>query len=812
MKMMLLGELNPDPAARVIGFKVRRESRSYQVASRSQFAKAEPFFCSRFDEELEAELMWRTIDQQLLARLLVEVVLSKRRSIDDQLLSQAEAFGNFDYFATEQANKAMDSFARHHGSRVFSLDLEDFDVEHFNSLLHFLGEDDKCQYLDVVHDNDSPESVEFLATMSGQLQNVQHVIDDVTTQIAKLQQQINSKLGQVGPVVALPLTTREATPTDLDTMTVQYAQGAGTRVLEPVSEPTPEPEDEKGPEQEPSQMEKKMTDAEKAALDELIQQFQRCDVSTNGFVSGHELVALAFAHGEQLQLGSVLKLCTYLSSSARESVRPIILETISDEHLKTELDVNGFIALRGQEGLFQGAPADIVEAAAGLNRALDQENQIYKFDHDADIMRHRQRLNMARLIMDVGIVLVISLNALVIGISADQDPDSPFWEVLELVFFGMYLLECVVKLVFFDGWQYFVGSDRSWNIFDFACLVISAIELSISYITRLVEGGNAARGQLALLKVLRLARLARLVRVMRYKVFRELKLMALGLFSGLQALFWAIVLLMAVVFTMGIIVRSLFGYQAEKLPEFSSVDRAMFTLFRCFTGTCETYGGDPIPEKMFDEFEYGFPLFIGYFLIMMLVSVGLFNLIMAVFIDNVTKSQNQRKQKELGESAEMTEIALKMVLAKFINEPRAGEDSKDIMKRISEDAMKKLASLTDAGRSRNQQMQKRLANEAFKVLEECRINITREVFQAWLKDPEFVRVLEEADVDVSNKFELFNILDVDSGGELSVEELLNGLMGLRGDVSKGDVVSILLRVRDILQRVERMEQRMIRNL
>ncbi|OLP90066.1 hypothetical protein AK812_SmicGene28418 [Symbiodinium microadriaticum] len=91
---------------------------------------------------------------------------------------------------------------------------------------------------------------------------------------------------------------------------------------------------------------------------------------------------------------------------------------------------------------------------------------------------------------------------------------------------------------------------------------------------------------------------------------------------------------------------------------------------------------------------------------------------------------------------------------------------------------------------------------------ECHINITREVFQAWLKDQEFVRVLEEADVDVSNKFELFNILDVDMGGELSVEELLNGLMGLRGDVSKGDVVSILLRVRDILQRVERMEQKM----
>eukprot|EP00438_Fugacium_kawagutii_P018807 Skav221677 [mRNA] locus=scaffold1494:22335:28123:+ [translate_table: standard] len=134
-----------------------------------------------------------------------------------------------------------------------------------------------------------------------------------------------------------------------------------------------------------------------------------------------------------------------------------------------------------------------------------------------------------------------------------------------------------------------------------------------------------------------------------------------------------------------------------------------------------------------------------------------------VFIDNVTKSQNQRKQKELGESAEMTE----MVLAKFINEPRAGDNSKDMLKRISEDALKKLASLTDAGRSRNQAELRRVANEAFHLLEECHINITREVFQAWLKDPEFVawllpvsvtfrvsfvvKVLEEAEVDISNK-------------------------------------------------------------
>lgn len=503
----------------------------------------------------------------------------------------------------------------------------------------------------------------------------------------------------------------------------------------------------------------------------------------------------------------MLKLCTYLASqpaATRVSKRISLVQDLDEEQLKQELDLHGFLSLRARTG-FEGAAKDIYETAEALNRALDEENRIYKFENDQETLRRRHLINMVRLFMDVGIVLVIAINAVCIGISADQNPDAVLWEVLELVFFGIYFLEFIVKACFLDRCNYWVGPDWSWNIFDFICLMISAVELSIRYIGRLMDGGSNSPSGLALLKVLRLARLARLVRVMCFKAFKELKLMALGLFSGLKALFWAIVLLMAVVFTMSVVTESFFG---EVVEEFSTIDRSMFTLFRCLTQTCETITGDPIPEALFSAFGWRFQII--YILTTMLVTVGLFNLIMAVFIDNVTKSQNQRKQKELGESAEMTECALKMMLAKFINEPRAGDNSKDMLKRISDDALKKLASLTDAGRSRNQAEQRRVANEAFNLLEECHINITREVFQAWLKDPEFVKVLEEAEVDISNKFELFNILDVDSGGELSVEELLNGLMGLRGDVSKGDVVSILLRVRDLLQRVEKMETRMRR--
>ena len=42
--------------------------------------------------------------------------------------------------------------------------------------------------------------------------------------------------------------------------------------------------------------------------------------------------------------------------------------------------------------------------------------------------------------IQIGIVMVIAINAVCIGVSADQNPDSVLWEVLEFVFFGIYLL------------------------------------------------------------------------------------------------------------------------------------------------------------------------------------------------------------------------------------------------------------------------------------------------------------------------------------------------------------------------------------
>ncbi|CAJ1334252.1 unnamed protein product, partial [Effrenium voratum] len=99
-----------------------------------------------FDNDLQ--------DLELLLKVFpcAKVVLSYRKELEDQLLSQSYALGDFQWYVTVEANQAMENFAARHPEKTFSLALEDFGVERFNQLLGFLGED-ACRYVRMLHDN-----------------------------------------------------------------------------------------------------------------------------------------------------------------------------------------------------------------------------------------------------------------------------------------------------------------------------------------------------------------------------------------------------------------------------------------------------------------------------------------------------------------------------------------------------------------------------------------------------------------------------------------------------------------------------------
>merc|ERR1711957_256785 len=79
--------------------------------------------------------------------------------------------------------------------------------------------------------------------------------------------------------------------------------------------------------------------------------------------------------------------------------------------------------------------------------------------------------------------------------------------------------------------------------------------------------------------------------------------------------------------------------------------------------------------------------------------------------------------------------------------------------------------------------------------------VTLEVFEAWQQVKEFSKMLESLEIATSNPEELFGVLDADMSGELTVNELVDGLMRLRGPTQKSDSVASLLYMRCLQQTV-----------
>ncbi|CAE7277253.1 Cacna1c [Symbiodinium natans] len=377
--------------------------------------------------------------------------------------------------------------------------------------------------------------------------------------------------------------------------------------------------------------------------------------------------------------------------------------------------------------------------------------------------------------------IVIVANALVIGVSLDVYRGHIGWQVLEYVFVAFYTFEFAVK-VWIYGWSwYWCGPERAWNIFDILCLAVMYVDVSFATIL-LTQGRDSSDAEaissLNLMKVFRLARLARLIRALRFQVFHELKLIVLGVFSGLRVICWAIVLLVVLVYGIGIAMRNFVGDGPEGFPEFETVVAAMFTCFRCFTDGCSAYDGTPLSEHL--RRAHGGPFIVGYIFVTMLVTVGVFNLIMAVFIENVMSSQFVRKQTEIAETALVMETKIKDRIIRKLGLKRSSFRASPDLKTRSEGLDEVLQV---AGRS-----------------------ISRDEFDSWLHDQDFVRVLDEASIDTSAQVGLFDVLDADGGGELSVNELVTGLMSLRGPVTKGDVIGMSLKIRYLVSMMEASQQ------
>eukprot|EP00927_Polykrikos_kofoidii_P021741 TRINITY_DN20495_c0_g1_i4.p1 TRINITY_DN20495_c0_g1~~TRINITY_DN20495_c0_g1_i4.p1 ORF type:complete len:598 (-),score=84.10 TRINITY_DN20495_c0_g1_i4:57-1850(-) len=372
----------------------------------------------------------------------------------------------------------------------------------------------------------------------------------------------------------------------------------------------------------------------------------------------------------------------------------------------------------------------------------------------------------AALALDIIPAFMIALNAVVIGLSTDIEPDSDVWFGFECFFGTFFFSEILVNLRVAGAILYFSGPLKWWNIFDCFCVLLAIFDIATTILRKTTSRGAEVSGITAV-KMIRMAKLLRLVRLMRFHVFTELKNIITGLFSGLRVLIWSQVLLCLIIYLGAIFMTNMLG---KSHPEFSTVPASMLTLFRCFTDGCAAYDGTPLQARLFREF--GAIIFVGWVVSYLFVTFGIFNLIMALFIEHVLDAQTRRRRFDINERSDGVYIRLQEIMTEM--------------------GTRYSSYITTPG-------------SPGKMSEKAPRAITREDFKKWLDNEKFVKVLEEADIDLSSKNEIFEVLDSDINGFLTQKELAIGLMRLRGPMRKTEIVATRLMMLHGTERMQRLE-------
>ncbi|CAE7327233.1 Cacna1c [Symbiodinium natans] len=369
------------------------------------------------------------------------------------------------------------------------------------------------------------------------------------------------------------------------------------------------------------------------------------------------------------------------------------------------------------------------------------------------------------------VALIIFANGVMIGFQTDpQYKDWPGWIYVEMIFAMLMLAEICFRLCVLRCAAYWCGADRWWNMIDvfLAATSVSDIALQLAGFASDLEGTS-------LLRFCRLIRLIRIVKLFRVKAMRELRLMVKGLLAGIRTLSLAFVLLFAVLYVIAGFATMTIG-NLERTAEiglgdyFFNIPTSMFTAFRCFTGECISDDGRPLQSLL--AAEYGIIFVAGYVASYMLVAMGIFNVILAVYVDITMKAAKEndavsaeQHARESIRVARTTRELLKIFSAAY-HSFRDNTADDQVMKYPS------AATFAEDG------MHDQVA-------------ITKELFLLVIQDRKVQQLMDDLDLP-PDRANLFEMLDADGSGTLQTTELLQGLLKIRGEVNKSDTVASLL--------------------
>eukprot|EP00929_Paragymnodinium_shiwhaense_P047979 TRINITY_DN24324_c0_g3_i1.p1 TRINITY_DN24324_c0_g3~~TRINITY_DN24324_c0_g3_i1.p1 ORF type:complete len:668 (+),score=148.92 TRINITY_DN24324_c0_g3_i1:136-2139(+) len=430
---------------------------------------------------------------------------------------------------------------------------------------------------------------------------------------------------------------------------------------------------------------------------------------------------------------------------------------------------------RSSFNLLQTKDEDISELrglllrAEEIGQATEQQKQPF-LQRLSSLSRKEQELAL-----DSCIGYIIALNAAFLGYSSDapiSQEDVIF--SIDIAFSVVFILELVLKLRLNGLRGQFCGEAAKLNIFDASIILVDTLQLMLAVLLTGEEGGGFLNmPYISMLRMLRLVRLARMLRLLRLQMFDELITMVSGMAGGLSTLCWAMVLYFFVVYVASLIFREALGHKKfdNVFEYFQDVPRSMFTVFRCSFGDCSSAGGMPIFEYV--DMHYGAAYSLFYCVFMFGMTIGLFNVISAIFVDATlaaTASMRLKAKKERLQDGDLWATRIGTLVRKL---------------------------------AAHENMQIKVGGSLVDILDNIyEMDVTLDTMAAIARDDEVKEALDDLDIDPEDHEQLAVILDPDQGGTIAVIELIEGIKRLRGDPKRSDIVQIDLMLRSIMKVVQ----------
>jgi len=365
---------------------------------------------------------------------------------------------------------------------------------------------------------------------------------------------------------------------------------------------------------------------------------------------------------------------------------------------------------------------------------------------------------------------LVVLNAVCIGLSCDLEPDWRGWLIIDTVFAGAFLLELLVKLWVVGPRRLFLDAEETgWNVMELLIVAAAIFEVCLVW----AVGDGSENGFYSVFRIFRVLRATRVARLIRLQVFQELTILVKGLLGGLRVLCWSLVVLFLPLYSMAVIFRETIGASDEEhafgAQHFQTLGESLFTVFRCtVAGSCETAQGTPIFVLMSSHYGWGYGLL--YALSVVFVSLGLFNVIAAIFVEQVivgaktsTMLVRRHRLRDKRFFAEKITELLKLIIDVEANAP---------------------------GKSRVFSI-KKLFEKAEGIM------ITPDLFERVRLEPRFGELLTELDVPDEEQFCLFETLDANRNDILELDELIDGIGKLRGEPRRSDIVHLTFMLKSV---------------